>query len=465
MYKHNEKNSVIFIIPLVWCYRNFIISGICDELHKKYTIYYAIPEVAISAFIKQGISEEQLIILNTPKSGALQTYIFRILKRSFAKRYPVNTSTIFKKLGKRLNTKSLLREWVIYSLPAWFFTSDLMFSLLEKLENYLYQQKLYDLQATIKKIGPLYVLSTTNVVSNEWPIFRVCQSLGVKTYSHILSFDNLTSRGYLPIGKFDSYFVWNTQMGNELSKYYKVHPSKITITGTPQFDYHIDPKYLLSRKETVFQLGFSENDKYVLYCANHYNISPNETELVDCILNSFLNNPELAAYKIVLRLHPMDKYGRWDILRAKYPNISLSLPWPHNDEESVYWSEPTLGDLVLFSNTLRYSSVMLNIASTVSIDASITNTPIVCVGFHPTKKNESEFYKDVHFSEHYAPIMETGATPLAVSLEELTIMVCEQISIPGKFEKQRSLLKNRFLPETIKSSSETIVDLLNNVAN
>ena len=161
----------------------------------------------------------------------------------------------------------------------------------------------------------------------------------------------------------------------------------------------------------------------------------------------------------------MDKYERWDTLREKYPNLRLSLPWPHKDNEAIYWGEPTINDLVLFSNTLRYCSVMLNIASTVSIDAAITNTPVVCVGFHPAKKNEGEFYKDVHFSEHYTPIMETGATPLSISLEELITMVCEQLVLQGKFEQQRHLLTDSFLPETIKYSTETIIDLFNNGFN
>ena len=465
MNNHREKNSIIILVPLVWSYRNFIISSICDELQKNNIVYYAIPQIAIGTFIKRGISKEHLLILNTPKSGKLQAYLFRILKHAFAKRYPVNTSTIFKKLEKKSRVKSLMKVFLFYSLPSWLFTSDIMFSLLKRIENNLYLKNLGDLREKIKEIGPSYVLSTTNVVPNEWPFFRVSQNLGIKTYSHILSFDNLSSRGYLPIERFDSYFVWNSHMGSELLKYYNVHPSKITITGTPQFDYHIDPKYLLNRNETLSILRFTEKDKYILYCANHYNISPNEPELVDCILNSFLNNSELAEYKIVLRLHPMDKYERWFTLLEKYPNISLSLPWPHQDKDSVYWGEPTLSDLVLFSNTLRYCKVMLNIASTVSIDAAITNTPIVCVGFHPTKMNEGDFYRDVHFSEHYAPVMETGATPLAISLEDLITKICDQINIPAKFEKQRNSLKNRFLPGSIKSSTEKIIDLLNNGAN
>jgi hypothetical protein len=105
---------------------------------------------------------------------------------------------------------------------------------------------------------------------------------------------------------------------------------------------------------------------------------------------------------------------------------------------------------------------MLNIASTVSIDAAITDTPVVCLGFHPTVKTEGEFYNEVHFSEHYAPIMETKATPLANSVEELVSLVCEQLQNPVKLQNQRKVLKNRFLPTEIQSSASILLNALQN---
>ena len=457
------KPNIIIIIPLVWSYRNFIINGICTELEKKYNLYYAIPEVAKTSFEELGVPNSRVIVLKPTTKNALQVYLFRILKRAFAKRFPVNTTAIFKKINP--NQTESLKEKILYQIPSLFFSVNPLFQILRFVETKLYTANLKETQVVLKNINPQFLLSTTNVIDTEWELFRVAQEMKIKTFSHILSFDNLTSRGYLPIENFDTYFVWNQTMKSELIKYYSVKPSKIIISGTPQFDYHTDPKYTLSRNETLKKAGLSEEDHYILYCANHYAISPNEPELLNYILTEFNQNQELSSYKIILRFHPMDNYDRWDNLLQKHPSIVVSMPWEHKDSKSVFWGNPTLNDLILFSNILRYSNVMLNIASTVSIDAAITNTPIVCVGFHPTIKTESEFYNEVHYSEHYAPIMQTMATPLANSVEELTTLVCEQLQNPKKLEAQRVELKEKFLPAEIQSSAFVLLKTLTDVGN
>jgi hypothetical protein len=451
-----EKKNIIISIPLVWSYRNFIINGIGEELEREYEVYYAIPPVALETFEGLGYERAKLLVLEKEANHVLQVYLFRILKKAFSKRFPVNTTDIFGKLRNKANSN--LKTRMLYDWPALIFANPFLFSMLERFERKLYVKKCKKVSKVLAAINPEFVLSTTNVVDGEWPLFRTAQQMKIKTLTHILSFDNLTSRGYLPIQKFDTYFVWNLKMKEELVKYYAISPSSIQITGTPQFDYHTDLQYLLSKAATLSKIGIEE--PYLLYCANHFAISPNEPIAVDQILNAFEKDSILGNYKVVLRFHPMDDYERWKPLLARYPNVIVSIPWSHQDSKSIFWGNPTLDDLILFSNVLRYSSVMLNIASTVAIDAAITDTPIVCVGFHPSVKTEGDFYNEVHYSEHYAPIMQTQATPLADSMLSLLDLVKEQVENPNKLQKERICLKEYFLARDIKSSSSLLVQKL-----
>lgn len=457
------RPNIILIIPTVWSYRNFIINGITLKLSKKYNLYYAIPEVAKTSFLDLGIDDCRLIILKSTKCNVLQIYLFRILKKSFGKMHPVNTTAIFKKIIQ-IQQESL-KDKFFFQIPSLLFSVKSLFNLLRHVETKLYFLNLKNTRLVLQNLKPHFILSTTNVIDTEWAIFRVAQEMKIQTFTHILSFDNLTSRGYLPIENFDIYFVWNQTMKNELIKYYNVDDSKIIISGTPQFDYHTDPEYKLTRSETLKKLGLLEENNYILYCANHHHISPNEPELLDYILNEFSGLMELSSYKIILRFHPMDNYERWNKVLKMHPSIFVSIPWEHKDENSTFWGNPTIADLILFSNTLRYSSVMLNIASTVSIDAGITDTPVVCLGFHPTIKTEGEFYNEVHFSEHYAPIMQTKATPLANSVEELIDLIIDQLQNPEKLKAQRLELKRRFLPKEIQSSASVLLNTLMNVGD
>jgi hypothetical protein len=422
-------------------------------------VYCGIPEIASDTFIGNGIDRNRLFHLEPPVSRLLEKYLNRILRKAYLLRNPVNTIGIFEKLSEQ---RTSLKSKIIYDFPAYFFSGDSLFTLLEKLVTYLSMRSNKKCLSKIIEIDPIFVMATANVVESEWSIIRAAQAMGIKTYTHILSFDNLTSRGYLPVSKFDKYFVWNEKMKEELIKYYSVSSYKIFITGTPQFDFHSDK---ISRGETLERIGLEAHEKYVVYCANHFAISPNEPELLEYILEKFHGTADLKGFRLVLRLHPMDDYNRWNQILDANPSVILSTPWKHLDNDTLFWGEPNFDDLVLFSNILRHACVMLNIASTVSIDASITDTPVICIGFHPTKTVESDFYRDVHYTEHYREIMDCNALPLATSLDNLIILIKEQIDSPKKYGAERVSLKNMFFVNHAETSKSLILNLLSDDSN
>lgn len=454
-----NKKNIIILIPLVWCYRNFYLTGIIRDLEKYFNVYIAVPEIGVSSFLKNGFEREKIIILKSPVKRKFSNWIFKLIKVCHSKVYPINTEKIFESFRKTACLKFKIKYFISFDFPSLFFSNSIGLEFLKYMERILfYKNNQKECLKILKDLNPAFVLSTANVVDAEWPIFRVAQRIKIPTIAHVLSFDNITSRGYLPIDSFDHYWVWNKQMKEELIKLYAVDSTKITLTGTPQFDFHRDSQYKWSRAKTLEKLGFENNGSYILYCANHYQISPEEPELVDSILIQLLK--KYPNIKIVLRLHPMDKYERWDALLAKHSNIFLSIPWTHDNPETIYWGEPTVEDLAVFSNTLRHAEVMLNIASTVSIDAAITDTPTICIGYHPANEKESTFYHDVHYSKHYKPIMELGSSPLVVSIEELIEKIALQIEDRNQLSKEREATVNYFIPTESRLASTIITEKL-----
>ena len=146
----NSKPNIIISIPLVWSYRNFIINGICLQLQDKFTVFYFIPKVAEATFLENGINQEYLIITEVSGQNKLQTYFFRILKSAFLKRFPVNTSRIFKNLKPKSNKFSTLKEIFLYKITSLFFVFKSSFKLLENLETKLYLKKYAHLEEKIK---------------------------------------------------------------------------------------------------------------------------------------------------------------------------------------------------------------------------------------------------------------------------------------------------------------------------
>lgn len=452
------KRNIIISIPLVWGIRNFVLSGIAQSLVKEYKIFYAIPEVGKGYMKRLGVSEDSLIILKSQQYTRLQRWCSSILHKSHRKRFPTASDVVFKPIIEP--AKKTLRHHII-NVASIIFKRPIFYNLLERVEQFLFMQRIdLELEKRVEAINPIFAISTSYVVNTEWSLFRLLHARQVKIVTHILSFDNLTSRGYLPIKFFDKFLVWNAKMARELRTIYNIPDEQISITGTPQFDFHANPQYLKSFDWTTSQLGI-EQKPYLLYCANHYALTPDEPKLVEQIVTALQQNSILQPYTIVLRLHPMDDYGRWASLLNDFPMVRVSYPWAHLDEDNLYWGEPSVDDLVLFSNTLRYCSLVFNIASTISIDAAILDRPVVCVGFSSDPANSlNSLYYNFHYSDHYASIMKIGATPISADLKSLIELSLVAIHQPQNLADKRKEMVEFLCGEIDGQSSEKIINFV-----
>ena len=460
-----KKRNIIVSIPLVWGIRNFILSGINKELESKYNIYYCIPIEEKSSLEKYGVDPKNIIINKPLRKNYTLKRLNYILCEIHNRLYPTKSRKIFAELVTDQKTNTSLMKIIqrfIEKSVIFISTNKLLFNLLIKFESYYFDKKIdSDFISTIRNLNPIFGFSTSSVVEMEWTLLRSLKKLKVPIFAHILSFDNITSRGYVPIDYFDKYLVWNESMKAELIKYYSISPDRVIITGTPQFDFHRNPKYYLTENDVKAKLGI-DTRHYILYCANHHRLTPFEPELLKTIVDLFSNDEYLKDFIFVVRLHPMDDYSRWDDLFAKQSNIRKNIPWEHKESQPVSWGEPTLEDLKLYGNMLRYAKVVLNIASTVVIDAAITDTPAICIGFHPSNAVESKKYYDYHFTDHFESITQIGSAPLAKDEKQLMQLSKKSLNDALYLQDNRRRLASEYLEESSTGyPTNKIADILN----
>lgn len=463
--EHPNSMKIIISLPLVWSVRNFILSGVTEELSKRYEIFYAVECSARPMLTAYNIPDEKIIEI---KKGKKFRVLSEILRTAFLIKNPEFSylTDAMKKGGiTKVNNsiKSQLKKLLLTGL-AHMLNRIHLFKFTESCWLYLsFMFADRSFSKKIKDINPTLILTTTFVVDIEWPLIFVAKGMKLPIYTHVLSFDNITSRGYLPISRFNRYFVWNKKMKDELIYYYNINENIIDITGTPQFDFHTNTAFILGRADALELLNLSPNFKFILYCANHVLISPNEPDLLDDIITYFCEDDELKKYKILLRLHPMDDYSRWDQLLKKYTEkIQLSIPWEHPVESKNAIGIVTNGDMVIFVNQLKHAEIILNIASTITIDSAVVNTPVICIGFHTRNSRESKCYLDYHYSVHYSPIMNTGCVPLAKSLKELHELVKDVISEPSEYNPGLANIKDFFIGNINESAKDLILKSLLN---
>src|SRR5690606_21153858 len=149
-------------------------------------------------------------------------------------------------------------------------------------------------------------------------------------------------------------------MKEQLLKLYPdVAPSRVTVTGTPQFDFHRRAAYRKPRADTLSMLGIPKDARYVASAAGNEALMPDEVEVVAELARRMEADKELAAHWLVVRLHPLDDGGRWREALIHLPKVKLSSAW-ESEPESDGWILLNPEDQARLVSTISHSDACIN---------------------------------------------------------------------------------------------------------
>jgi hypothetical protein len=282
-----------------------------------------------------------------------------------------------------------------------------------------------------RRLRPALVVSTAPIVEAEWTPLYVAQRMGIATAAAVLSWDNLTSKGRLPHGC-DRYLVWTHQMAEDALQF---HPGltseRVSVTGTSQFDAHYDLSLRMSRDEFFREMGLDPARKLIVYAGVTEGLMPNEPELVGEVVQAmragrFADNPQM-----LVRPHPADAGHRYQGWIEKHPEVRLHVPG-EKAQGDVRRLVTSKSDLRLMINTIVHGDVLLNVASTMSIDAAFLDRPIVNVKFDAsTATGRVSPGLDVYGCTHYRPVVASGGVRVADSMDCLVTHVNSYLADPA----------------------------------
>jgi hypothetical protein len=215
---------------------------------------------------------------------------------------------------------------------------------------------------------------------------REAQALKIPVISTISNYDNIVSRGlrgFMP----DRLAVWSRLMADEAIKFQGIPAARIEITGPVQYDRYLSP-LPLSREKFLRAKGLDPAKPTICYAGGVDVVS--YFEVFRILKEAFLDN---RRCNLVFRAYP-------------HPKVLNSPEWPFLENqmlqtEGVYVSNPLrfssdqlAGEF--FKSVLqggaeqdelaclfKYSDVLVNHFSTVSLEASICDLPVVHMGYDP----------------------------------------------------------------------------------
>jgi hypothetical protein len=118
------------------------------------------------------------------------------------------------------------------------------------------------------------------------------------------------------------------------------------------------------------------------------------------------------------------------------------------------------------ANLTYHSDVNVNVASTMTLDFSINDTPVVNIGFDVSKtRNGEPSLCDHYYSwDHYRPVITLGAARLARSPEELAQAISNYLRDPSLDREGRRRLVQMQLGVPVGQSSANLAERLKALA-
>ncbi|MGH2454264.1 MAG: hypothetical protein ACRDF5_10985 [bacterium] len=310
----------------------------------------------------------------------------------------------------------------------------------------------------LREVQPdVVAVSKPGNLPEELPLIKTARRLRIPTISVDTTWDNMVSKRP-PYLRPDGVTLWNERMYVEAMQYYGFAPDRTTITGGPQFDVFFDAADRPERATFLRRLGLHPGRPLVVFALNHPMFTPDNAGYIRLLVEAIRQGQIRGRPNLVIRVHPWDRASEYAV--AEGDGVCVERPFGVPDPATVYECLPSIADVRHYGALMRHADVLVNIASTTSLDAIATDTPVVNIAFdlHPAHPETSaaRFYGFAH----YRPIVETGAVRLTRTPEELNAAVNAYLDDPGLDAAERRLARERFLTFFDARSAWRVADAL-----
>ncbi len=437
-----RRPKIAILAPLGWCVRNWVLSDVLVTLAADADVVVFSPEAkALAASNKiPNVAFEWMDVKPLGRLGSeLNTLIqwgHYYRQRSYIQMSVLNHEWPgwTWRFRQRIRIFKLFSRVVVARMPA---------GLLEWIEKTFFGlgEESRRIEAVLKHHRVEMVHSTLPLIAHyERPTLWAAERLGLRSTAMISSWDNLFSKGRLPV-RFSHYLVWSERMRDDLrSVYPAIRGEQITPVGPPQFDFYRRPGIVRDRAEFIRSIGGDPARKLVLWSGASGNQMPTEPDLLAQFCGRLRELPEADRPQVLVRPHPIGGGARFQRVRDQYPELLFTETNSSDPKYLIRWT-PYFEDVELLVNSIVHASVNINLCSTMTLDCCALGRPVVNVAFDITPGTELDHYaRDVYHYDHYRSVVELGAVQLVYSMDELVRAVSAYLENPELHAEGRARL-------------------------
>jgi hypothetical protein len=357
-----------------------------------------------------------------------------------------------------IRAKRLIAQTLAPSLVA----APTRYALIDRRVSHPHAEALFD-----RYQPTMLVTSSPGLILSEVPLLRTAARRQVWAMAIDPSWDNFTNK-LLPIRPVDRLIVWNDLMKQQAMDLHGYQSPAIRVVGTPQWDRYFRDGVTVSR-ETFFQrIGADPSRQLITVTTTPRPLYPHHDHVLRVLVRAIREGRLPRPAQILVRLHPRDERSHYAEFEST-PEVILEKPF----RETVRAGDGLAVDVTADSqqhlaDTLRHSDVIVNVASTIAIEAAIFDTPVVNVAFDgetesPFAQSARRYYRFTH----YVNITRHGAVRVASTPDELVAHVGRYLTEPSldaEARRQVALEQCQFLDgRAAERVAETLIDDLTRV--
>ena len=386
------------------------------------------PMARDAAFVKEFERPEVLLLDQPPHvPSGLEARLLAIVQASYLSRGQTESVRIrlaeARAIGiiRALGLKALIGRVLVEP----FMRNGSRYALSDRLVSHAGMDRLFD-----EYHPSLVVAANPGLVLSEVPLLRTARRRGVFSMAIDPSWDNFTNK-LIPVRQVDRLVVWNEFMKEQAVALHGYAPGAIRVAGAPQFDPHFRPEARASRDEFFRRIGADPSRKLIALTTTPRLLYAHHDHVLRALAGA-IEAGTLAGAQVLVRLHPRDELDAYREF-ADTPHVIIEKPF----RETVKVADGLAIDVMPenqrhLGDTLCHADVVVNVASTISIEACIFDTPVVNIGFDgpgesPYVKSSRRYYSFTH----YVNVTSRNAVRVATSPEAMVAAVARYLADPS----------------------------------
>ncbi|HYU79914.1 MAG TPA: CDP-glycerol glycerophosphotransferase family protein, partial [Vicinamibacterales bacterium] len=276
----------------------------------------------------------------------------------------------------------------------------------------------------------LLIVSSPGLIFSEVPLLRTAARRCIASMAIDPSWDNFTNK-LLPVRRVTRLVVWNELMKEQAVDLHGYDADEVRIAGTPQWDRYFRDGGGVNRSAFFARIGADPRRKLITLTTTPRELYSHHDHVLRVLSSAIETGRCSQPAQVLVRLHPRDALEHYRQFEGM-PHIIIEKPFRQTvrtgDGLSV---DVTTDSQQHLADTMRHSDVIVNVASTISIEAAIFDTPVVNVAFDGQEPSEwTRSARRYYRFTHYVNITRHGAVRVAESPEQLIEYVGRYLDDP-----------------------------------